>query len=528
MTEQIFARRASGLVAAFRARDLFVFNSLGFAFGLVASLMPSFLALQQPKADIVATLTVGLGVCLLNGLLYAVMAGAIPRSGGDYVFVSRVISPSVGFSANWGLTWSQFFGLGAYAAWAVSSALGPGLVVLGRVHHSAGIETFGQWIVASPIAVGATALALLVSCAAISLAGMVLLRRVLLIGFSVALAGTFVSLVAMLNTTPNQAYEALDALLRSGGAVGIQDLLGVFRAQNAADPSGTSWWSAVLALPVGYWAYLGFTYSVYVGHEVTQPRRSQFVGILGSLVFGYVGYVVLLGRYYEVFGRETIAAFAFAEKHTPELLPVGNVFMLAVGATSGTGFLAWLATLSYFLWFVLLLAVMMQVCVRNVFAWSLDGIVPARLAEVVGKRSVPRNAIVLVSLVGSTFAVFVAYGLINFVNYVALFVVCYLVTGIAALLLPWRRPDLLELIVGRWAGPWGGVLMAVLGGSNALAFTFILGAALFSTDFGGVPATIWPSVFLGGVYVSGYVVYRWAERRTPSLDRELRVVLPPQ
>jgi amino acid transporter len=204
------------------------------------------------------------------------------------------------------------------------------------------------------------------------------------------------------------------------------------------------------------------------------------------------------------------------------------MFMVAVGAVVGKGIWGWLAVLSVFLWFFLLLIVMTQVCVRNVFAWSLDGIVPRWLSRVRDRRAVPRNAIVCVVAIAAVFSALVAFGLIGFVNYVALFAVCYLITGIAAAVLPWRRPELLTTARQDNDRRRSRLTIALLGVANVAIFTAILGAALLSSDFGGVPPTIWPPVFLGVVYGTGYVVFTLAKARTPALERELVVNLPPE
>ncbi|HLX10879.1 MAG TPA: APC family permease, partial [Thermoanaerobaculia bacterium] len=516
MSEQLYSRQASGLVRAFRTHDVFIFNTLGFALGLVLSLTPSFLALQQPQADIVQTLSIGFLVCLMNGLLYAEISGIMPRSGGDYVFISRALSPATGFAANWGLTWSQLFGIGAYATLSVSTVLAPGLVVIARSSTLPELERLGETMTKSPTTVTAFTLLVLASALGVSLCGIHFLRRFLQVGFLFALAGTAITAAALFSKSPAAAREALDHLLRVGNGAGLSAIDSYFHLKASIRTTPTHLLSAVLALPIGYWAYLGFTYSVYLGGEVSQPRRAQLIGIIGALLFGFASYVLLLGRYYDLFGRDTIAAFAFAEKNNPSLLPVGSAFMVAVGAVLGRGLSAWFGILSFFLWYYLLLVVMIQVCVRNVFAWAIDHIVPKQLADVATRRAVPTNAVVTVVAIGAVFAILVATNLINFVNYIALFVACYFITGIAAIALPWRRPDLLAQANTRGSG-FRRSRLIVLGIFNAAVFAVILITALRSSDFSGVPATIWPTVFLVLVYAVGLTIFQVARRRIPEL-----------
>ena len=46
------------------------------------------------------------------GLCYAVLASAIPSSGGEYIFISRIVDPFIGFI----VTWSRWFAMIAIIA----------------------------------------------------------------------------------------------------------------------------------------------------------------------------------------------------------------------------------------------------------------------------------------------------------------------------------------------------------------------------------------------------------------------------
>jgi amino acid transporter len=239
--------------------------------------------------------------------------------------------------------------------------------------------------------------------------------------------------------------------------------------------------------------------------------------------------MTLLTRYYQVLGRPLVAALAYCEKNTPDVLPVGSGFMLMVGSIVPRGFIGGLAVVSFFLWYFLLVIVMIQVCARNLFAWSLDGVAPSWFKVVSTKNAVPKNCLVTVVAIGGGFALLVSFNLINFVNYVALFVACYLLTGVAAIILPWKRPDLLAA-GSQLTRPKRSVSMRIvsLGVANTVIFGMILFVSLTSSDFSGVPATKWPFVFLVVVYVAGFVLYWLSRRGGAALDRELRVQLPPE
>ncbi len=67
-----------------------VFTSLGFQVGPIPSVFP-----------ILALWTIGGVVALCGALCYGALAAALPRSGGEYHFLSRIFHPALGFMSGW-------------------------------------------------------------------------------------------------------------------------------------------------------------------------------------------------------------------------------------------------------------------------------------------------------------------------------------------------------------------------------------------------------------------------------------------
>src|SRR5579859_4973325 len=101
---KFFARQATGLVREASWWDMVLFNTVenttlgvGFAFG-VTYILTALVGTNLVVSQIIATIA-GIFVVTTWGLL----SSAIPRSGGDYVLNSRVVSPALGFIGSWGL-----------------------------------------------------------------------------------------------------------------------------------------------------------------------------------------------------------------------------------------------------------------------------------------------------------------------------------------------------------------------------------------------------------------------------------------
>src|SRR3990170_3403139 len=206
----LFVRRSSGLIREFRAHDVFVFNTLGYALGLVLAVVPTFAAGLWPEQNVLLIVTIGTALTLFNAAMYGYLAGILPRSGGDYVYLSRIVHPSMGFTANWGFTWSQFLGLGLYAAFTVNFGVAVSLATLGQ---ATGNNTLVDWSesVSGDWPTFLIGIGLLVAVLAVLSLSTRVIRRIFLIGFIPALLGTFVTLVLFFTTTREEFIAKFNA-----------------------------------------------------------------------------------------------------------------------------------------------------------------------------------------------------------------------------------------------------------------------------------------------------------------------------
>jgi amino acid transporter len=453
----------------------------------------------------------------------------MPRSGGDYVYLSRVVHPAAGFTANWGFTWSQFLGLGLYAAFTVNFGIAIALATLGHATDSGRLiswseDVSGDW---PTFLIGAGILVLVLAVLSLNTR---VIRNIFLIGFIPALVGTFVTLGVLFTTSKDEFVAKFNAFMaeRADGQT-YQGLI------DQASSSGLSvgdatFFGALLALPIGYWIYIGFTYSAYIGGEVKQASKTQPRMILATLAFAFLVYMLAFWRYYDVVGQDFTNSVVYLGDDAG--IPVSPVLNFFAGIMTDSTILNVLMGVSFILWHALLLFVIAMICTRNMFAWSFDGVAPRQIATVGERTHAPWLAAILITAIAIfllALYVFTSFFTIV-VNYIVIFSVAFWMASFAAILLPYRRRDLFEQapeVVRRKVA--GIPVMTLLGVGNLVLFTLILIASFDTPAFSG-PTGGRAIAFVVGIYVSGVVLYFVARevqrRRGVNLDLLYKEIPP--
>lgn len=521
-TRGLFVRQSSGLIREFRPVDVFVFNTLGYALGLVLAVVPSFAAGLWPEQNVLLIVTLGTILTLANASMYGYLSGILPRSGGDYVYLSRVVHPGIGFTANWGFTWSQFLGLALYAAFTVNFGLAVSLATLG---NATGNDTLVDWSasIGNKWPTFLIGVGLLVAVAYVLTLSPRALRTIFLVGFVPAMFGTIVTLLVFLSTSRDEFVAKFNAFMaeRADGQT-YQGLID--QAAGAGFSAGeATFMGALLAIPLGYWIYIGFTYSAYIGGEVKQASRTQPRMMLATLGFAYLVYMLMFWRYYDVVGREFTNSVVYLGDDSG--LPVSPVLNFFAGIMTDSTILNVIMGVSFILWHALLLPVIGMVCTRNLFAWSFDGVMPRRLATVSERSHAPWVAALVITAIATVLLalyVFTSFFTIV-VNYIVIFSIAFWLASFAAILLPYRRPELFnqapEAVRRRIAGV---PVITLLGLGNLILFTLILIASFDTPAFSG-PTGGRAIAFVVGIYVVGaalYVVSR-AVQRQRGVDLDL-------
>ena len=143
-----YVRTASGLVRAWSPWDLLIYNTLASAvifgsvtFSLFGETLGSFPGANPYLGIVIAAL----GAIPVMAM-YALLSSAMPRSGGDYVWVSRIVHPSIAFAYSTVFVTTAVTLYMAWNGWVLayvgfSSVFG----ILGRVTGSATYSDLAIW-----------------------------------------------------------------------------------------------------------------------------------------------------------------------------------------------------------------------------------------------------------------------------------------------------------------------------------------------------------------------------------------------
>lgn len=373
---------------------------------------------------------------ILAALAYAVLASAMPRAGGSYVFASRGLSPYLGFVASF----SQWFGL-CIAIGVVSYVLVP---FLRDVAGALGMAGLAGALDTGPVRV-AVALAFLWTFVCVNLLGVRFYEKTLVpLMFLMFALGAVVVVAGFAHDHQDFARAVLE---RTGERI------------TPAEAPPFRPWTFLAASALLFSSFIGFDSIAQAGGEAKDPGRSLplAIGIAVLTVGGF--YMLFTAAIYHAVPWSWVAERAQTTDLTAPgllgyLLPTGWTVAIVGGAA-----IALINDLP-----AMLLAVS-----RLVFAWAEDGIFPRAVARVHPRLHTPWVALLLsggvatVGILGSHLAGDFFLGIDILVTSL---LVNFLLMCITVLTLPRRNPDIagdIEVLrsapLRRWLAGAGGVAL---------------------------------------------------------------------
>lgn len=490
---ETFERRATGLVREAGTLDVLVYNMNFVSLGLMAALVFLFSTAFYPGANLYVTAILIFLVVIPTSLVFAFFASAMPRSGADYVYVSRVLHPALGMMSSWNNTVWWFIYGGVPSAFFAQFGLGPFFSTVGQMAGIGWMQDLGTWF-ASDWGTFVAGGVLIIVLVAIFARGMRLFFRVQNTLFFLSLASfVLIALVWLFRTRTG-------ILADLGQGLGQNTLRGL--GQSAADagfaaggPFSLKW-----TLLAGTWIYINLVFnqsSAYIGGEVKRASRLQLWSMPIAAVLATAFLLMMLALADKALGLETIGRLAASQ---------GLLFTQIAAFGSGNVLLALLIMGLFIFQSYTWLPGQIANASRNFLAYSLDGLMPKALGQVHPRYHTPVNALVLVGA-GSIAALAAFVWVPSFATLVGIFgfILGFMLVSVAAILFPYRLPDVFESspVNSRVAGvPW----MSVAGALSLVALIIMAWAFLTDPSAGlnGHPGLILMNVL---IFLSGLVLY---------------------
>ncbi|MEM1985005.1 MAG: APC family permease [Candidatus Korarchaeum sp.] len=382
--KEVFARRASGLVREASLIDAFSFGFLNQGPAIAIWDLLSWGIWLFPSGDVISSIWLATLFAVFGGaLVWGILGASMPRSGGSYVYNTRILHPAIGMA----VSFADYF---AWWLWGVILApwvANPGLTTLFSMLE---MPEAAEWC-ASPL--GLFIIATLVNFLSYLFTFYGLKRylwhqrtMMVLSIFSLSVVGIVLGM-----HSHEEFVAAWNAMAAQYGSLDYESMI---QAAMEADPrvfapaAGVLWGTMGLVVVNAWWARYGLDLNVMAG-EIKRPQRNIMIAQVSSVVAPAVFVLIFATLFPSVVGRDFMYALAVADNvglegynmpFPPNFMGVTRVFL---DITNPLGYtLALIAALSFIICDYMYIPLGYVAASRIAVAWGMDRMGPRWFSEV--------------------------------------------------------------------------------------------------------------------------------------------------
>jgi len=521
-SKPVFVRDATGLVRELGFLDQFILSQAIIVtmngFVLTALFAPYFF----PGAHLGLVFLLGSIPAFAMAAVYSKLSAAIPRSGGDYVWSSRILGPlfgSVQFVFLFVTTVIIGIGLSTYSN--VTIALSQWAFTLGVTTGNPGLISL-----ASTMSAGCT---LTSFCAGWGIGVALLVLETVVSIFSLRIFASFqrvcvglfliinIGFIALLFTVNPSTFPALfDHAMQVAGSNATYN--GIISQATQSGFAGTQFNftnTALAAIPWGFLTFTGFNYGAYLAGETKNVKSSITKALFLSVIVTIVFLLVMAQMVYNDFGSTFLNSASYIQANSASSLPTlpTTTMLLSLTSPAAAFFIGLGLTLG---WVVVCVAYVVTIS-RMFFAAAFDRLLPTKFAEINERFHSPQLAILLVSIIWFVFITFLWYAgfAVAWLSVGIIPPIGYMLPFVAALLFPVVKKDLFKRTVGAM-GQASVIVIGSLVGIGAflfyaIALLFPLSGALGTVYLGATITLALESVVV--LAAIGVVIYLTAKLR---------------
>jgi basic amino acid/polyamine antiporter, APA family len=393
MPEQMaFARKASGLV-----RGLSFIDAFGVGFmnqGLTPSMWVMIslgLGVYTGGNLIIATLLSALLCGIGFSLVWGILGGSMPRSGGEYIYNSRIIHPLIGIAESFGNAFVWIMWIYILAPWTVDPGLTMMFQFLGRPDIS---ETLISTINTpfGPFYLWFFVIATLVNFIAFLFVvfGIKIFARVQKVIMVLGIAGCGVILLVFSFTTHDAFVQAWNTIATQYGSLDYNGFLASARTaiEGAGDvlPKTWNWYDTLGVMVAGSWLF-AYSYCItFIAGEVKRPDKTIILANLSAILIPAAFMLWLAIVLYRTVGFEFLSATAWVDNSGTALagytLPWAPNFVGLAAVINHNWFIVFMMAMSFIVFNLWWVALSYLAFPRILFAWGMDRMGPKWFADI--------------------------------------------------------------------------------------------------------------------------------------------------
>lgn len=417
----VFARKSSGLVKELGAFESFSINLIslgpGPAFGLFFVILLFVTGANLMDAVLLAAL-----IAVPIVITYTIMAIEMPRSGGEYVYASRLLHPFFGFVSGAARMMNVILYAAVLPYWFVTLSVGPGLGSWGAIVGNTQYEQYGALL--TPFSGTTSNLWIVVIGVVLTLVVMVLYivlkPRAAFNIFSalllVELAGLIVSVVLLEAMGHATFVSTVNSFMTNQGYVGNYYNDTASYGATAWGPYGSSTTNTLLFVPLIFAFYFMFTTAPnYIAGEFRRSARSIRLGMSVSFILAVIFSVALVLSFESVVGMNFLngavasSVYGITNPGLPPLPFGAGLTSLPMFAAHGNSIAIGIIFLGSVSWYLLWMILGLYIFSRYALSFSLDRLFPRFMSSVTRSTHSPVVGIVILSAFGVVLMPLVTY-----------------------------------------------------------------------------------------------------------------------
>ncbi len=496
---QVFVRQSTGLVRAVGGWDSFFAT-----FALVTGGVPIFLIsllFLAPGANYFVALALMFIPSLALGSVYTLFGISMPRSGGDYVFVSRGLNSFLGFINSFGLFFAYVFSIGIYSLYG-AQYIAFAIATYGFLSKSTYLMNLASSLLSQTNLVITGIVVILVFLILLTFTSTKTAFKAILITGVIELISTIILFGINASISTPQFIAAMDHYAGNGA---------YYSVINTAIQNGfqynTGFASTLLALPIAWYAFTWYTLPANWSGELRQVKKTLPLAIIGALLMILVYYVAFYYISFHSFGQEFLTAWSYnyANGYSLPFSFIGTYTPFFISLVYPNPIIPLLSLLVFWLPDIMFFIPTMIAGTRYLFAWSFDRMAPEIFSRVSLRTKVPTISTIAIGIIAIVGLLSYAYiPSVAIVDVIPIFDFGFIIPAITAILIPFLKKDMYETAFAVKRKIFGVPLITWLGIIALIGIIYGIKGLWNSYLMPINPETIFAIV---GIYVLGAIIY---------------------